>query len=410
MAIGLVPVIFLQILLGAIVRHTGKLIWIHIAGAFVVLGVTSWMVSRSWSRTAVFLGLLVVLEFFLGIGAFVFSRLEGIPQGWGGILFPTIHQTLGALILATAVVIALRAGKGDSPLFGGLSPFRGTVPFSAFLEITKPRLVALVLWTVSVGFLLASPSTPDLLLLFKTLFGTAWVAAGSMTLNQYLERESDARMKRTETRPLPSGRMNSSTALALGSFLSLAGILILAFQVNFLSALLAGVTLGSYLFIYTPLKTRTPFCTLFGALPGALPPMMGWAAATGRLDWQAWILFTILFLWQLPHFFAIAWIYREDDKRAGFRMRSVVDPTGKRIGQEIMIYTLAVLLASLLPAVTGMSGLVYYGGAFLLGIWFLAASLRTAFQLDLRARSFFRQSVLYLGLLFFLMWMDKKLI
>jgi len=280
---------------------------------------------------------------------------------------------------------------------------------NALIEITKPRLVLLVLWTVTVGFLLASHGSFDFLLFFKTLSGTALAAAGSMTLNQYLERREDARMKRTRGRPLPSGRMKPTHALGLGIFLSSVGIFELAALVNFLTASLAVATLATYLFIYTPLKTKTPLCTLAGAVPGAIPPMMGWTAATGRLTWEAWVLFAILFAWQLPHFFAIAWIYREDYTRAGFHMLSVVDPTGKRIGQEMMIYSLAVLLTSLLPAVTGMSGFVYYGGAFLLGIWFLAASFRAAFQLESRARSFFLKSVLYLSLLFLLMIVDRRL-
>lgn len=280
---------------------------------------------------------------------------------------------------------------------------------NAWIEITKPRLVSLVMWTVGAGYLFASSGPLDFPLLIKTLLGTALVAAGSMVLNQYLERSRDAQMKRTENRPLPSGRIQPGPALRFGIFLSVIGILILTVGVNFLSALLAISTLVIYLFIYTPLKQKTPLCTLLGAIPGAIPPMIGWAAVKGRLGWEAWVLFAILFMWQLPHFFAIAWIYREDYSKAGFRMLSVVDPSGKRIGQEIMIYTLAVLLVSLLPALTGMAGLVYYGGAFLLGIWLLAASFKTAFQLDSKARSFFKQSVLYLGLLFFLLLLDKKL-
>ena len=280
---------------------------------------------------------------------------------------------------------------------------------NAWVEITKPRLVSLVLWTVGAGYLLASRGPINFPLLLKTLLGTALVAAGSMVLNQYMERSNDALMKRTENRPLPSERLKPRTALIFGMGLSVIGISTLALGVNFLCAFLAAGTLIIYLLIYTPLKTKTPLCTLLGAIPGAIPPMIGWTAVKGDLGWEAWILFAILFMWQLPHFFAIAWIYREDYSKAGFRMLSVVDPSGKRIGQEMMIYTLAVLLASLLPAVTGMAGLVYYGGAFLLGIWLLAASFRTAFQLDSRARSFFKQSVLYLSLLFLLLLLDKKL-
>ncbi len=277
-----------------------------------------------------------------------------------------------------------------------------------FWEITKFRLVLLVLWTTVVGYLWGSRGPFDSFMLLRALIGTAFVAAGSMALNQYLERESDAQMKRTQNRPLPSRRIKPRQALLLGIFLSIIGILELAFAVNLLCASLALLTLITYLFIYTPLKKKTPLCTLIGAIPGALPPMIGWAAARGGLGAGAWILFAILFFWQIPHFFAIAWIYREDYAKAGFRMLSVVDPTGQRIGREIMIYTLGVHLLSLVPAVLGMMSPTYYLGALLLGIWFIASSFRTAFQLDARSRSFFKSSVLYLAFLFLLMILDKR--
>jgi len=276
--------------------------------------------------------------------------------------------------------------------------------------VTKPRLVMLVLWSTAVGFILASQGPLDLSLLMKTLVGSGLAAAGSMALNQYLERESDARMKRTENRPLPSGRMKPWEALFFGIFLSIAGLLTLATGVNRMTAFLSFATQAIYLFIYTPLKKRTPFCTLIGALPGAIPPMLGWAAVRGQLGLEAWLLFAILFVWQLPHFFAIAWLCREDYARAGFRMLSVVDPSGKRVGQEIMIYTLGVFILSLAPAVTGMAGLVYYAGAFLLGLWFLASSFQAAFQLDLRSRTFFKHSVIYLTLLLLILILDRKII
>lgn len=280
---------------------------------------------------------------------------------------------------------------------------------TAYLELTKPRLVFLVLGTVTIGFFLASRGPLDLWLLLKTLAGSGLVAAGSMVLNQYLERESDAKMKRTESRPLPSGRVKPKQALAFGIFLSTAGLLVLALGVNLLTCSLSVLTLVSYLFLYTPLKQKTPWCTFVGAIPGALPPMLGWSAAGGKLGWEAGVLFSILFVWQMPHFFAIAWIYRDDYERAGFRVLSVLDPTGGRVGRQIMLYSLGLFLLSLLPAVTGMTGLVYYLAAFLLGIWFLGASFLTAFKLDSRSRAFFRSSVLYLTLILFFFMLDKKL-
>lgn len=279
---------------------------------------------------------------------------------------------------------------------------------TAYLELTKPRLVLLVLWTVAVGFLLASHAPLDFFLFFKTLGGAALVAAGSMALNQYLERANDAKMKRTQSRPLPSGRVRPEAALVFGIFLSGTGFFLLVKGVNLLTAFLSLATLGSYLFLYTPLKTKTSFCTLIGAISGAIPPMLGWTARTGELGKGAWPLFFILFVWQLPHFFAIAWIYREDYERAGFRMLSVIDPTGERIGRQIMGGSLAVFLSSFIPPLFGLTGLFYYLAALLLGIWLLASSFQTAFQLEARSRIFFRNSVLYLTLLLVFMMGDKS--
>ena len=276
-----------------------------------------------------------------------------------------------------------------------------------FIEIAKPRLVFLSLWSVAVGFFLASRGPVDWMLLLKTLGATALVAAGSMALNEYLERDTDSLMRRTMNRPLPSGRMKPSSALIYGSILSFAGMLALAWGVNFLTGILAFLTWAIYLFVYTPLKKQTPLCTWVGAIPGAIPPLLGWAAARGGLGAGAWILFAILFVWQLPHFFAIAWIYREDYERAGLRMLSVVDPTGNQIGRQIMIYALGVHLLSFLPPIFGVTGNWYYLGALLLGIWLIASSFQTAFQLDARSRAFFRSSVLYLSLLLLLMILDK---
>lgn len=276
------------------------------------------------------------------------------------------------------------------------------------IESTRPRLVLLVLWSVTVGFLLASRGTISFFLLFETLAGTAFVAGGAMALNEWMERESDKQMKRTENRPLPSARLNPREVLRFGISISIVGIVALAVQANILTAILGGLASLSYLLFYTPLKTKTWLCTLAGAVPGAIPPVMGWAAARGTLDLGAWILFSILFAWQLPHFFAIAWIYREDYERAGLRMLSVVDPTGNQIGRQIMISSLGVHLLSLLPALTGMTGFTYYLAALLLGIWFLASSFQMAFRLESCSRSFFRKSVLYLTFLLLLMILDKN--
>ena len=229
-----------------------------------------------------------------------------------------------------------------------------------------------------------------------------------MALNELMELESDARMKRTENRPLPSERLKPGEVLLFGVLMSVGGILGLAGCVNLLTASLGGLTLISYLFLYTPLKTRTWLCTLAGALPGAIPPVMGWTACRGDIGLGAWILFFILFVWQLPHFLALSWMYREDYARAGFQILSVADPTGERVRRQLILYSLLLLLLSLTPPLIGMTGYFYYLGAFLMGIWFLVASFRTAAALDLRSPLFFRKSIIYFSLLLLLMILDKN--
>jgi len=278
------------------------------------------------------------------------------------------------------------------------------------LEVTKPRLILLVLWTVTVGFLLAAFGEFDSFLFAKTLAGAALSAGGAMALNQYLERDVDGKMKRTENRPLPSERIRPEKVLIFGIVLALAGLLVLTAGVNGLTGFLAALTLGIYLFLYTPLKQKTPLCTLIGALPGAIPPILGWTAVRGEIGVEAWTLFFILFVWQIPHFLAISWALREDYTRAGFQILAVLDPAGKRVGREMVLYTVALLPFTLFPTVIGMTGFLYFGGALLLGIWFLASSIQTARALDERAKPLFRESIVYLGALFLLMLLDKKVV
>lgn len=275
------------------------------------------------------------------------------------------------------------------------------------LEITKFRLVSLVLWSVAVGFFMAAGGPLDFPLLARTLAGTALIGGGAMALNQYQEREADARMKRTEDRPLPSGRIRPGTALGLGVLISAAGFSVLFSGVNRLTGILSALTLLGYLFVYTPLKSRTSLCTWVGAVPGAAPPLLGWTAARGEAGLEAGVLFLILFLWQLPHVLAIGWVNREDFQRAGFKMLAVTDATGKKVGQRIFIYSLALIPLSLVPAFLGMTGEIYRWGALFLGIWFAASGWRTRRELDGRAKSFFRHSIIYLGLLFLLMVLNK---
>lgn len=277
-----------------------------------------------------------------------------------------------------------------------------------FLELTKPRITALVLVTVFVGFYLGAQTRFPLIILGNTLLGTALVAAGASALNMWLERSRDSRMQRTLNRPLPAGRMQSREAMVFAVALSAVGIIYLTALVNALTGLLAAATLLSYVFLYTPLKTRTWLCTLVGAVPGATPPLIGWAAATGDLSLGAWVLFAIVFFWQLPHFFAIAWIYREDYARAGFPMLAVIDATGGRTSRQVSLYIAALFIVTFIPASIGLAGTVYLAGAILLGLSFLAFGLLFARRRDqVSARQLFLVSVCYLPALLTLLIVDK---
>jgi heme o synthase len=275
-------------------------------------------------------------------------------------------------------------------------------------KLTKPGITRLVLITTAVGFYLGSSGSFDLALLLHALVGTGLLAAGTNALNQWAERGVDAMMKRTRGRPLPSGRLRSSTALVFSVGISVAGTLYLALLVNPLTAYLGAASLLIYIFAYTPLKRRTWWCTAVGAIPGAIPPLMGWAAVTGSLDTLAWVLFGIVFLWQMPHFFAIGWLYRLDYARAGFPMLPVVDSEGVRTARQIVLYTLALLVVSLLTSVLGLTGALYFFGALTLGLAFLGLGLALAFtRSGVQARRLFLGSVLYLPVLLVLMVVDK---
>jgi len=265
-----------------------------------------------------------------------------------------------------------------------------------FLELSKSRIVLMVLITTAAGFLFAAPHV-DPLLMLHTLVGTALVAAGTNALNQYVERDRDAKMHRTRTRPLPAGRMTPRTALVFSSAIAVLGTLYLGLAVNWLTAALGAFTLTSYIFVYTPLKRVSTICTLIGAIPGAIPPLMGWTAATNTLGLGGWIVFGILFLWQLPHFMAISWMYRDDYARGGFAMLSVRNTDGAAVARQAIYYTLALLAVSVLPSVFGMAGVVYLVGAAASGAALLAFAIRFFFDRSVHnARSLFMLSNLYL--------------
>src|SRR5438309_5676361 len=280
-----------------------------------------------------------------------------------------------------------------------------------YWALTKPEVNLLIAMATFTGFYLACPGPLHdfpWLLLVHTLLGTLLVASGTGTLNQYVERRFDAQMRRTARRPLAAGRLKPAAVLWFGIALAAIGCIYLSTAVNVFASLLALLTLLSYLFLYTPLKRKTPLCILVGAFPGAMPPLIGWAAASGRLSLHAWILYAILFLWQFPHFMAIAWIYREDYGRAGIRMLPVLEPDGRVTGQQIIAYSVMLLPVSLLPAVLGLSGKIYLIAAFVLGLLFVASSVRAALsKSNQHARQLLLASVLYLPILFGVMVLNR---
>ncbi|PYQ12882.1 MAG: protoheme IX farnesyltransferase [Acidobacteria bacterium] len=266
-----------------------------------------------------------------------------------------------------------------------------------YLELTKPRITLMVVLTAFVGYALGSTGSLLTGRLAATLLGTALVAAGASCLNMLLERRVDSLMLRTRNRPLPAGRLRPPEALACGLAATSAGLALLAWRTGALAAAVAFVTWASYLFLYTPLKPRTSLSTVVGALPGALPPVIGWAAARGRLEPGAFVLFAIMFLWQIPHFLAIAWIYREDYARGGLPMLPVLDPEGRITGRQAVANTMALLLVSLVPTAAGIAGRTYLAGALALGLGFTAVAVRAAvLRTPQAARWLFVASILYL--------------
>jgi protoheme IX farnesyltransferase len=278
---------------------------------------------------------------------------------------------------------------------------------SDFVELTKPRITLMVLVTTTLGFLTAGGDS-GLDVLFATLVGVALLSGGASALNHVLERDRDALMERTSSRPLPAGRLAPGTAMAFGVGLSLAGLVLLALGVNLLTMLLGALALASYDFAYTPLKRVTSLATLVGAVPGALPPVMGWTAADGSLGPGAWVLFGILFLWQLPHFLSIAWLYREDYARAGFPMLPVVDAGGRATARQAVLYGAALVPVSLLPTIAGLSGTPYLVGALAFGMAFLGACVAFSVAVDNRAaRRLLMVSLLYLPAVLATMVLDR---
>lgn len=280
--------------------------------------------------------------------------------------------------------------------------------WSDWTELTKPRITLMVLVTAAFGAFLAGAEFPRAALFLSLMLGTGLVAGGASVLNQVWERKTDRLMDRTADRPLPAGRVSPDLALAYALTLSVVGVVVLALGTNLLTAGVGLFSLVSYVFVYTPLKRRTSLSTVVGAVPGALPPVMGWTAVTGQLDLGAAVLFGILFLWQLPHFLAIAWLCREDYAAAGFPMLPVVEPDGRSTGRQAILYATALVPVSLLPSLLGLGGTAYFVGALVLGVLFLGFSVSFSMSSTrLAARRLLLASVLYLPALLTVMIVDS---
>ena len=305
----------------------------------------------------------------------------------------------------------MQQADSQTPLSGSAGvPARGVSLWRDYMSMTKPRIALMVLVTAAFGFFLAEQSLAVPVAFWIMLAGTGLAAGGSSVLNMYLERDVDGRMARTRNRPLPAGRIAPQHALHFGVLLALGGCFLLLWQVNLLAAFLTLLTTFLYVLVYTPLKRLSWLNTSIGAIPGAMPPLIGWAAATNDLSAGAWILFGILYLWQHPHFFAIAWLFREDYARGGFKMLSVTHPDGRRLFRQVIFFSLVLIPVSLLPTVIGMSGYLYALGALAIGLWMLAAGWSfTRQRTMLAARHLLRVSIVYLPLLLLLIMVDAAL-
>ena len=280
---------------------------------------------------------------------------------------------------------------------------------AAFIELTKPRIAVMLVLTAAAGFYLGSEGSFDFLLFLNAMIGIALLAFGVATLNQYIERRTDVLMNRTASRPLPTGRVTPNEALMFGILQCVVSEIYLYFLVNPLTAVLGLTVIVGYVLLYTPLKTRTSASTAIGALPGAMPPLMGWTSASDQITLGAWALFALLFLWQFPHFLAIAWMYRDEYANAGIKMLPVVEPSGRLTARQIVLFTIMLVPVSLAPFFLGFAGPIFLFGALFLGIWFLFESSKAArAKTPLRARRLLLVSVIYLPLIFALVVLDHR--
>ncbi len=325
----------------------------------------------------------------------------GNENGHGGVLARELAEPIAQEPLRPERILVQRPmpeGGSDPPVL------------LDYWDLTKPEISFLVTVSALAGFLLGSPDVIQGGLLGALLLGTVLSAAGVGVLNHYIERKHDALMRRTANRPLPSGRISPRAALIFGTSLTLAGLAIVVFFVNVATSVLAALTVGLYLFVYTPLKRRTSYNTLVGTIPGALPALGGYVAATGTLGAGGWALFLILACWQMPHFLALAWMYRKDYARAGFVMLPVVHPDGHSTARQALLFAIGLMLASTVPTIIGVTGWVYLAGAMALGVWFLFPAYAFHRSRTTRdARRMLAGSILYMPLLVVLIVVDRLL-
>jgi len=383
-AIALTASIFIQLVFGALVRHTGHLFSYHLVGAIIVAILIGWIHLRVWSHHYSFpiirkISTLLVsgifLQLALGMISFLLlvSRVGSLSKPMTAAFITSAHVVLGAALLGLSVALSLVAFKTKTAAIK-----QTKTKLSDYVELTKPGISFMAGITALAGYVLGSKGEINYFQLAHTIIGTLMIAAGAGTLNMLIEKETDARMKRTQRRPIPAGRLKPGEALFMGAFLSVLAIVYLSLMVNPLTALIAGLTLSIYLYIYTPLKKITYLCTVVGAVAGALPPVIGWAAATNGVGMQAWILFGIIFFWQFPHFFSLAWVYRDDYELGGLHMlpaRPGKKPDGNRTALGMVINSTGLLIVSVLPTFLGLTGFFYLLAASALSVWMLTYSI-----------------------------------
>lgn len=414
LAFTLTGVLFLQLVLGAMIRHTGHGVLPHMILPGLALVLTGLLVGRTVSQpsgTRVLDGLVWALPAVLALqaclGVLTYLLLVPGPSlSWprpAAVGVVTAHVATGALLLGTSWAAALFAFRA-SPRTAGEG-----APASDYLSLTKPGISVMTALTASAGYAMGAGHDLSWGPFLLAVLGALVLAGGAGTLNMWRERDVDARMRRTESRPLPARRLPPEKALAFGILLSAGGLVLLFWSANLLAAAIGAVTLAVYLCLYTPLKPRSPWSTAVGAVAGALPPVMGWAAAAGSVGWEALALFGILFFWQFPHFYALAWLYKDDYARGGFSMLPVVEPDGESTARKMVTHAFALMTASLLPSFFGMTGRFYPVAAFGLGM-LLTAAAGGFFVARSRAaaRTVFLGSVIYIPLLLGTLVWDRR--